>query len=90
MRLIDADALPREEFQIVNEWHMHKNVGVVFAEDIDRAPTVDDVAPVRHGHWKQDKGGKVSANCSICDSWMPFRILPYCPYCGARMDEEVD
>jgi hypothetical protein len=47
-----------------------------------------DVAPVRHGHWKQDKGGKVSANCSICDSWMPFRMLPYCPYCGARMDGE--
>lgn len=45
-----------------------------------------DVAPVRHGYWKQDRGGKVSANCSICDSWMPFRMLPYCPNCGAKMD----
>lgn len=86
MRLIDADALPREEFQIVDEWHMHKNVGVVFAEDIDRAPTVDDVAPVRRGRWKREYG---HYKCSLCNGLDDF-VDNYCPDCGAFMDRRVD
>ncbi len=98
MRLIDADALPREEFQIVDEWHMHKNVGVVFAEDIDRAPTVDDVAPVRHGRWALDTAHTEEiyahpVKCSVCGRTEVLgyeTLTPYCPNCGAKMDEEVD
>lgn len=48
-----------------------------------------DVAPVRHERWKLNRSGR-GANCSRCDMWMPFTMLPYCPYCGARMDGESD
>lgn len=56
-----------------------------------------DVAPVKHGHWQENKitmrdwGGNVVTEktlwrCSIC--WHEDSILTnYCPNCGARMDE---
>ena len=41
---------------------------------------------VKHRHWIIDKDRRW--HCSECDSVAPkgYRY-PYCPYCGARMDE---
>ena len=59
-----------------------------YAENLPAA----DVAPVRHGRWKCNKP------CPVCgvdrfdgldaDIWADWEP-PYCPNCGAKMDEEV-
>lgn len=73
-------------------WGANKTV-----DRIKCAP-VADVEPVRHGHWSEaDNDGEYT--CSHC-GWVG-RItclgkdkiwsgdIEYCPYCGAKMDEEV-
>ena len=58
----------------------------------EQMPRVDAV-PVRHGHWKHDETG---ANfCSVCNEFPyddgEYHLVwhkDYCPYCGAKMDEE--
>ena len=58
-----------------------------------------DVEPVRHGMWiKESDGG---TKCSVCnkrvrdvtggwDEPVDLSDMPYCPKCGARMDEEAN
>ena len=60
--------------------------------------TGGEYAPVVHGHW--DKPTKPFPywdwKCSVCgceeyrqrDSHGHYRIMKYCPNCGAKMDEE--
>lgn len=46
-----------------------------------------DVAPVVHGRWVY--GEFDIPHCSECgNDVMPNMISPYCPNCGAKMDEE--
>lgn len=53
---------------------------------INEAPAAD-VAPVVHGQWIY--GEFDIPHCSECGrDVMPNRISPYCPNCGAKMDEE--
>ena len=52
-----------------------------------------DVAEVRHGRWERvsTASGIISrVRCSVCAGTqpLPFENMPYCPTCGARMDEE--
>lgn len=52
-----------------------------------------DVAEVRHGRWEKfsTASGIISrVRCSVCAGTQPltFENMPYCPTCGARMDEE--
>ena len=80
MRLIDADAL--------GELVSH---GVVHYEDIMAQPTVD-AEPVRRGKWIDETfepWGLVHHpfKCNLCGEHAEF-ASPYCPNCGARMDEE--
>lgn len=49
-----------------------------------------DVEPVRHAHWD------VNGRCTACGGHAPFWCMastyyksPFCPNCGAKMDEEV-
>lgn len=66
---------------------------------INEQPTAD-VAPVRHGYW-YNRGGRF--RCSVCDNKALLKDIggtggwsheyeqqksPYCPNCGARMDEQ--
>lgn len=86
-RYIDADSLC--EGRVSND-------PVVIAA---KCELTADVAPVVHGHWiiTDYEDGMMFAECSVCT--MPFaywkgntRIgkMPYCPHCGAKMDEEVE
>ena len=59
---------------------------------IDAIPAAD-VAEVRHGRWERvsTASGIISrVRCSVCAGTQPltFENMPYCPTCGARMDEE--
>ena len=82
MRLIDADAP-------IKEACAEGAYGYVDAKQIADAPTVD-ASPVRHGRWKCNKP------CPVCgedrfkgldaDIWADWEP-PYCPNCGAKMDE---
>lgn len=57
----------------------------------------EDVKPVVHAHWVacEDEYGE-EYKCSVCGGIQFFDITPqdegweYCPYCGAKMDEEID
>lgn len=68
------------------------------AEIVRTWPAAAEVAPVRHAHWVKDKRFvKDHYYCSSCDgsalknNYGEYNILsPYCPECGATMDEEVE
>lgn len=90
VRLIDADALiaclqKDPLYPLVERYGMS---GV-----IDAQPTVDAV-PVKHGKWnliRMEDNGDGFYTCSNCDRGdihSPLVTVPYCWYCGARMDEE--
>lgn len=57
----------------------------------------EDVAPVIHAHWFESYWGGTGAECSNCgdvvsacdmDYQDVIHDFEYCPYCGAKMDEE--
>lgn len=69
---------------------------------MNNAPTVD---PVKHGHWDNKQIGEdispygapyTIARCSVCRGKVfvfaedYFVNYPYCPLCGAKMDEVED
>lgn len=50
----------------------------------------DDVAPVRHGRWKNGGNGLYDT-CSACGKEIYLAIpMNYCPECGAMMDGKED
>ena len=48
-------------------------------------PTVEER---RRGWWKvyTDEGGFAHLECSACGGWMLAEATPFCPYCGAEME----
>ena len=63
------------------------------ANDVVTRIPAADVAEVRHGRWERvsTASGIISrVRCSVCAGTQPltFENMPYCPTCGARMDEE--
>lgn len=61
---------------------------------IDKQPTLDAV-PVKHGRWIDNKksiiGEIIERNCSLCGqrtTGLYDHFFPYCPNCGAKMDEK--
>lgn len=62
----------------------------VTKKEIDEMPS-EDVAPVVHAHWiaKEILVKTITAKnyiCSVCGN--ENQHYPYCPCCGAKMDEE--
>lgn len=54
-------------------------------------PPAADVEPVRHGRWDDSFDG-ITPYCSVCGrshSMLSNRTPPYCPNCGAHMDEDA-
>ena len=73
--------IPLDWKSIMDDWTEHDNAMIAKGREIERRLN----AP-KHGHWIIDKNRRW--HCSECDSVAPkgYRY-PYCPYCGARMDE---
>lgn len=47
-----------------------------------------DAVPVKHGKWIDITESHIGT-CSLCgDRWGSVDMMNYCPYCGARMEEE--
>ena len=105
MRLIDADALDNaltalrfnEDGELAHwgdrkDWCLH---GSEIEKMIADAPTID-AEPVRHGHWVGRSENDTAPFCSVCartrlGSSLEFvrKYVPYCEYCGSKMDEEA-
>lgn len=85
MRLIDADALiERIKYSFSDNERVRIDMvtGTFLTEYC--SPTVD-AEPVRHGKWIEHDG---KTWCSLCDASNKAYKPPFCPHCGARMDEE--
>lgn len=72
----------------------HSGIADCIASEISKIPAAD-VAPVRRGHWVRVGDG---TTCSECmrgilrvngkqSEWVDLSGMPYCPACGAKMDE---
>ena len=86
-RYIDVDAL-----LLKIDCHGTNKFGMLDEDirDFVRKIPVADVVEVKHGEWfKHYKSGttvSVGFVSSCCDMWND-RKTPYCPNCGAKMDE---
>lgn len=47
-----------------------------------------DVVEIRHGHWESLYWAFDYYRCSECGFEQKLEEFPYCPNCGAKMDEE--
>ena len=57
--------------------------------DLNSIPAAD-VAPVRHGRWKNGGNGLYDT-CTACGEEIYLAIpMNYCPLCGARMEKEAE
>lgn len=89
MRLIDAD-MCMEKIKDMPITYDAETVQRCI-EVLSNAPTID-AEPVRHGKWIDETfkpWGLVHHpfKCNLCGEHAEF-ASPYCPNCGARMDEE--
>lgn len=94
-RLIDADALKVElgDRRLDHDFCIYGDEATV-RDFIDDAPTIE-AEPVRHGKWipvgEPDDNDNVHAQCSVCghgDTYSKGLKVPYCWFCGAKMDED--
>lgn len=86
MRLIDADALPREKMLAARGNGQYEDVDIVYGDDIDNAPTID---PVRNGRWEVAGNTTHYYTCSLCGK-PGDGFDNYCRSCGAKMDGGKD
>ena len=93
MRLIDADEL-KKDFNLNFGGVCH---AAAAAEIIDRQPTIDPESLRLKAHWiydgKIDEDGNLVCRCSRCehgDRHSPGITVPYCWFCGAKMEEKTD
>ena len=88
-RLIDANKLPVKQINIGGPM-LPRWISVVYADDIDAAPTITPESLVRRGRWIYGtvRGERVPI-CSECrrDTGISYEY-DYCPNCGAKMDLE--
>ena len=87
-RLIDADALK----EYIDAQKGRPFIGCTIGEALkimtDEQPTVD-AKPVIHGRIEADG---YTYTCSVCESRLFEHDLfwRYCPYCGARLEDEEE
>lgn len=83
-----------KELAIEGMWAGLREGTICGPEDTEtflRSLPAADVEPVRHGRWDDSFDG-ITPYCSVCGrshSMLSNRTPPYCPNCGAHMDEEA-
>ena len=89
-RLIDADEL-KKDFNLNFGGVSH---AAAAAEIIDRQPTIDPESLRLKAHWiydgRTDEDGNLVCWCSRCehgDRHSPGITVPYCWFCGAKMED---
>ena len=89
MELIDKNEFKEHLKVLKPEGYENSVLGFVTIRELDNFNVVDAV-PVVHGHWEIAIGydPRRVVECSVCNR-MNFEPSNYCPYCGAKMDEEV-
>ena len=75
-----GDALEQFDYYDLGEYLTTQIRGMLM--DIPSA----DVAPVRHGRWKEHQG---YCECDQCEC-LVTSCFKYCPNCGAKMDGDAD
>lgn len=67
MRLIDADALPKQKFLEANGNGMYEYVEIVYERDIDNAPTIDAVPVVmcKDCKWWTKQEKSIQGRCAL-------------------------
>lgn len=97
MRLIDADVL-KIDYLYPTTTTGTNCIQYVSKIQIDNAPTVEP----KHGHWDNKiidsrfAFPHTVARCSNCKGklwvYVEYYVVkyPYCPMCGAKMDEVID
>ena len=79
-----AKSVLKKELNIAN---LHSGIVSALQNIVDEIP-VADVREVKHGEWKQNKGDSAQRfYCTICFEYGNSNYQ-YCPWCGAKMDEE--
>lgn len=87
-----SDYISRAAAVSILHYNCDEKCGAVVS-DMENIPS-EDVAPVVHGKWIVEKNledGNVQCRCSKCyhgDIQSPSTYVPYCWYCGAKMDAE--
>lgn len=95
MRLIDADKLRKDVIDLPNTYNGFSDTydKAMIVDIVDEQPTVD-AEPIRRGHWNPWR-------CSKCGERAPIHwdgenrsyaewLAPYCPSCGAKMDDQEE
>lgn len=93
MRLIDADEAIKRIIDIIEK----DNDPLLLASEVEQflksIPTIEER---KHGHWELIQHLRPYYICSECGSKALYVLdecgdaeTPYCPWCGAKMDEEV-
>ena len=99
MRLIDADRINFYKATVARGTHSFDNVEIVEKFQIDRMPTIDPESLRPHGRWVCVNLAYGRYECSVCHSADEdcsdyygahnVNTQDFCPYCGAKMDEEA-
>ena len=85
-RFIDADKLIWQVQDSDKYGTITKQVFISLLQNSETA----DVAPVIHAHWvHRTAEWNFTEECSKCHFGHDYRT-PFCPHCGAKMDEEVE
>ena len=101
MRLIDADALEREGWNLVRTRQKDKQTMVYETKKIEDVPTAD-VRENVHGEWiiRKCALGHEYTECSNCNTvfdiethngtleWIDLRGASFCPNCGCQIRGE--
>lgn len=67
---------------------LNKNYSYTVAKLLDEVP-LSNVEEVEHGKWRKIQNYALCSNCKHEVNWGSKDFLsPYCPRCGAKMDEE--
>lgn len=93
MRLIDADALLKNRFNLYMGFQ--GQMPFVAVRDIDDAPTIDPERLRTKGRWfLLDECSNAGVYCSVCqkkvykEQYANQKLKStYCPNCGAKMEE---